>query len=62
MSDLTPSQLASLAHDQAVWLSGLRAGRDSIWSMESTTEAEAQSPYLVEGRDPFDLLPVGLRS
>lgn len=62
MSDLTPAQLASLAHDQAVWLSGLRAGRDSMWDRESIDEAEVRSPFLVEGVDPFALLPEELRS
>lgn len=57
MSDLTPAQLASLAHDQSVWLSGMRSGRGSEWLGETLEEAEAHSPYLIEGMDPLALLP-----
>lgn len=53
---MTAAELAALARNQIVWLAGLRAGRDSVYFCETAEEAEAQSPYLVDGQDPIDLM------
>lgn len=57
MSDFTNPQLTAMGHDHWVWINGLRAGRDSMYLCESLEEAEARSPYLVDGQDPIDLIP-----
>lgn len=54
MPELNNLQLVPLGHAHAVWLHGLRAGRDSMYLCQSLEEAEAQSPYLVDGKDPID--------
>lgn len=55
---ITPNapQLNSMGHDHLVWINGLRAGRDSMYLCESLEEAEARSPYLVNGQEPIDLI------
>lgn len=55
---ITPTvpQLGAMGHDHLVWISGLRAGRDSMHLRQTLEEAEARSPYLVDGQDPIELV------
>ena len=50
----TTPQLTAMGHDHHVWINGLRAGRDSMYLCETLEEAEARSPYLVDGQDPIN--------
>lgn len=50
-----PAQLNAIAHAHMVWISGLRAGRDSMYLCETLEEAEARSPYLIDGQDPVEI-------
>lgn len=52
MTALPTLELISLAHDHQVWMDGMVAGRQSVHLCESYDEAEALSPYLVDGQDP----------
>lgn len=56
MTAFTNSQLNAMGHDHYVWINGLRAGRESVRLEETLEEAEARSPYLVDGRDPVDVV------
>lgn len=56
MTNLNKHQLNTLGHDHLVWIAGLRAGRDSMYLCETLEEAEARSPYLVDGQDPIDAI------
>lgn len=56
-----PMQLNAIAHAHMVWISGLRAGRDSMYLCETLEEAEARSPYLVDGQDPLEIALKGER-
>ena len=55
MTKSQPMQLNAITHAHLVWLAGLRAGRESVHLCETLEEAEARSPYLVDGQDPVDL-------
>ena len=50
-----PAQLNAIAHAHMVWISGLRTGRDSMYLCETLEEAEARSPYLIDGQDPVEI-------
>lgn len=52
---MNAAQLNAISHAHMVWISGLRAGRDSMYLCETLEEAEARSPYLVDGQDPLEI-------
>ena len=56
MTELSTAELASQMHDQLVWEVGVRAGRDSIRTCMTYEEVLAESPYLIEGKNPVDLM------
>lgn len=56
MSILTSTELAERSHDQIVWEAGIREGRDSVRLCMTYEEILAESPYLVDGQDPTDLM------
>lgn len=55
MIQLSPAQLNIVSHAHMVWVAGLRAGRDSMYLCETLEEAEARSPYLIDGQDPVEI-------
>ena len=55
MTQPSPTQLNAIAHAHMVWINGLRAGRDSMYLCETLEEAEARSPYLIDGQDPVEI-------
>lgn len=55
MTKLNPAQLNAVAHAHMVWIAGLRAGRDSMYLCDTLEEAEARSPYLIDGQDPLEI-------
>lgn len=61
MTQLNPAQLNIMSHAHMVWIAGLRAGRDSMYLCETLEEAEARSPYLVDGQDPLEITLKGER-
>ena len=56
MTRLSTDELASQMHDQLVWEVGVRAGRDSLRTCMTYEEVLAESPYLIEGKNPVDLM------
>ena len=56
MTRLPTAELASQMHDQLVWEVGVRAGRDSLRTCMTYEEALAESPYLIDGENPVDLM------
>lgn len=56
MTRLSTTELASQMHDQLVWEVGVRAGRDSLRTCMTYEEVLAESPYLIEGKNPVDLM------
>lgn len=56
MTRLSTDELASQMHDQLVWEAGVRAGRDSLRTCMTYEEALAESPYLIDGQNPVDLM------
>ena len=56
MTRLSTDELASQMHDQLVWEVGVRAGRDSLRTCMTYEEILAESPYLIEGKNPVDLM------
>lgn len=56
MTKLSTTELASQMHDQLVWETGVRAGRDSLRTCMTHEEILAESPYLIDGQNPVDLM------
>lgn len=56
MTQPNPAQLNVMSHAHMVWIAGLRAGRDSMYLCETLEEAEARSPYLIDGQDPVEIM------
>ena len=56
MTHLSTADLAYQMHDQLVWEVGVRAGRDSLRTCMTHEEILAESPYLIDGQNPVDLM------
>ena len=56
MTHLSTTELASQMHDQLVWEAGVRAGRDSLRTCMTHEEILAESPHLIDGQNPVDLM------
>lgn len=56
VTDLSTAELASQMHDQLVWEAGVRAGRDSLRTCMTYEEIMGESPYLIFGKNPVDLM------
>lgn len=54
MTELNAAQRSAIAGKHDTWLAGMYAGRVSVLDGLTLSEAIAQSPFLVDGKDPLD--------